>query len=134
MAKLETIEGIGLVYAEKLRAAGIGTVEALLRAGARPEGRQELAERTGIGDEYILDWVNRADLMRVRGVGEEYSDLLEKAGVDTVIELAQRNPDNLHQKLLEVNMEKRLVRRPPTWGMVTRWVEQAKVLPRVVSY
>jgi predicted flap endonuclease-1-like 5' DNA nuclease len=134
MAKLETIEGIGLVYAEKLRAAGIGTVEALLRAGARPEGRQELAERTGIGDEYILDWVNRADLMRVRGVGEEYSDLLEKAGVDTVIELAQRNPDHLHQKLLEVNMEKRLVRRPPTWGMVTRWVEQAKVLPRVVSY
>jgi predicted flap endonuclease-1-like 5' DNA nuclease len=134
MAKLETIEGIGLVYAEKLRAAGIGTVEALLRAGARPEGRKELAERTGIGDEYILDWVNRADLMRVRGVGEEYSDLLEKAGVDTVVELAQRYPDHLYQKLLEVNVEKRLVRRPPTLGMVTRWVEQAKVLPRVVSY
>jgi predicted flap endonuclease-1-like 5' DNA nuclease len=134
MAKLETIEGIGLVYAEKLRAAGISTVEALLRAGATPEGRRELAERTGIGDEYILDWVNRADLMRVRGVGEEYSDLLEKAGVDTVIELAQRNADNLHKKLLEVNAEKRLVRRLPNRGMVTRWVEHAKVLPRVVSY
>jgi predicted flap endonuclease-1-like 5' DNA nuclease len=134
MAKIETIEGIGLVYVEKLRAAGIRTVEALLRAGATPEGRKELAERTGIGDEYILDWVNRADLMRVRGVGEEYSDLLEKAGVDTVIELAQRNPDNLHQKLLEVNVEKRLVRRPPTRGMVTRWVEHAKALPRIVSY
>ncbi len=133
MAKLETIEGIGLVYAEKLRAAGIGTVEALLRAGATPEGRRELAERTGIGDEYIMDWVNRADLMRVRGVGEEYSDLLEKAGVDTVIELAQRNPDNLYKKLLEVNAEKRLVRRLPNRGMVARWVEQAKVLPRVVS-
>jgi predicted flap endonuclease-1-like 5' DNA nuclease len=134
MAKIETIEGIGLVYVEKLRAAGIRTVEALLRAGATPEGRKELAERTGIGDEYILDWVNRADLMRVRGVGEEYSDLLEKAGVDTVIELAQRNPDNLHQKLLGVNVEKRLVRRPPTRGMVTRWVEHAKALPRIVSY
>jgi len=134
MAKLETIEGIGLVYAEKLRAAGIRTIEALLRAGATPEGRKELAEKTRIGDEYILDWVNRADLMRVRGVGEEYSDLLEKAGVDTVIELAQRNPDNLHKKLLEVNVEKRLVRRPPTRGMVARWVEHAKVLPRVVSY
>ena len=134
MAKLETIEGIGPVYAEKLRTAGIRTVEALLRAGATPEGRKELAERTGIGDEYILDWVNRADLMRVRGVGEEYSDLLEKAGVDTVVELAQRNPDNLYKKLLEVNAEKRLVRRPPTWEMVTRWVEHARVLPRVVSY
>jgi predicted flap endonuclease-1-like 5' DNA nuclease len=134
MAKLETIEGIGLVYAEKLRVAGIGTVEALLRAGATPEGRKELAERTGVGDEYILDWVNRADLMRVRGVGEEYSDLLEKAGVDTVIELAQRNADNLYKKLRQVNAEKRLVRRLPTRGMVTRWVAQAKVLPRVVSY
>jgi hypothetical protein len=134
MAKLETIEGIGPVYAERLRAAGIRTVEALLRAGATPEGRKELAERTGIGDEYILDWVNRADLMRVRGVGEEYSDLLEKARVDTVVELSQRNPDNLHEKLLEVNTEKRLVRRPPTRGMVARWVEHAKVLPRVVSY
>jgi len=134
MAKLEIIEGIGPVYAERLRAAGIRTVEALLRTGATPEGRKELAERTGIGDEYILDWVNRADLMRVRGVGEEYSDLLEKARVDTVVELSQRNPDNLHEKLLEVNTEKRLVRRPPTRGMVARWVEHAKVLPRVVSY
>ena len=134
MAKLETIEGIGLVYAEKLRAAGIRTIEALLRAGATPEGRKELAERTRIGDEYILDWVNRADLMRVRGVGEEYSDLLEKAEVDTVIELAQRNADNLYKKLLQVNAEKRLVRRLPNRGMVTRWVAQAKMLPRVVSY
>jgi predicted flap endonuclease-1-like 5' DNA nuclease len=134
MAKLETIEGIGPVYAARLRAAGIRTVEALLRAGATPEGRKELAEKTGIGDEYVMDWVNRADLMRVRGVGEEYSDLLEKAGVDTVVELAQRNPANLHGKLLEVNVEKRLVRRPPAQGMVARWVEQAKVLPRVVSY
>jgi len=133
-AKLETIEGIGLVYAEKLRAAGIGSVKALLRAGATPEGRKELEEKTGIGHEYIVDWVNRADLMRVRGVGEEYSDLLEKAGVDTVVELAQRNPDNLYEKLLEVNEEKRLVRRPPTRGMVARWVEHAKILPRVVSY
>ena len=134
MAKLETIEGIGPIYAEKLRAAGIRTIEALLSAGATPEGRKELAEKTGIGDEYILDWVNRADLMRIRGVGEEYSDLLEKAGVDTVVELARRNPDNLYEKLVEVNAEKRLVRRLPTRETVAGWVEEAKTLPRVVSY
>ena len=134
MAKLETIEGIGPVYAQKLRAAGVGSVEALLRAGATSDGRKALEEKTGIGHEYILDWVNRADLMRVRGVGEEYSDLLEKAGVDTVVELAQRNPDNLHKKMMEVNAEKRLVRRPPTPSMVARWVEHARALPRVVSY
>jgi predicted flap endonuclease-1-like 5' DNA nuclease len=134
MAKLETIEGIGPVYAEKLRAAGIGSVGALLRAGATPEGRKELEERADIGHEYILDWVNRADLMRVRGVGEEYSDLLEKAGVDTALELAQRNPDNLHDKLLAINAEKQLVRREPTRGMVARWVEHAKTLERVVLY
>ena len=134
MAKLEIIEGIGPVYAEKLRAAGIGSVSALLRAGATPEGRRDLEEKTGIGHEYILDWANRADLMRIRGIGEEYSDLLEWAGVDTVPELAQRNSDNLIKKILEVNEEKRLVRRPPTRDMVARWIEQAKTLARAVSH
>jgi len=134
MAKLEIIEGIGPVYAEKLRAAGIRSVNALLRAGATPEGRRDLEEKTGIGHEYILDWVNRADLMRIRGVGEEYSDLLEWAGVDTVPELAQRSADNLIKKILEVNEEKELVRRPPTRDMVARWIEQAKTLARAVSH
>jgi predicted flap endonuclease-1-like 5' DNA nuclease len=134
MAKLEIIEGIGPIYAGKLRAAGVRSVEALLRAGATPEGRKELEEKAGIGHEYILDWVNRADAMRVRGVGEEYSDLLEKAGVDTVVELAQRNPDHLHQKIIRVNEEKELVRRPPTRNMVARWVEQAKTMDRAVFY
>jgi predicted flap endonuclease-1-like 5' DNA nuclease len=134
MAKLEIIEGIGPFYAGKLRAAGVGSVEALLRAGATSEGRRELEERAGIGHEYILDWVNRADVMRIRGVGEEYSDLLEKAGVDTVPELAQRNPDHLHQKIIQVNEEKELVRRPPTRNMVARWIEQAKTMERAVFY
>jgi predicted flap endonuclease-1-like 5' DNA nuclease len=134
MAKLETIEGIGPIYAEKLRAAGVLSVKALLRAGATPEGRQELEDKTGIGHEYILDWVNRADLMRVPGIGEEYSDLLEKTGVDTVVELARRDPDNLHRRLLEVNAEKRMVRRMPGRGMVTDWVRRAKALPRIVTY
>lgn len=134
MAKLEEIEGIGPAMAAKLRAAGILTVEALLEAGATSAGRQELAARTGINATQILKWVNRADLMRVRGVGEEYSDLLELAGVDTVVELAQRRPEALHQKLLEVNEAKKAVRRPPTLDQVRSWVEQAKKLPRVVSY
>jgi predicted flap endonuclease-1-like 5' DNA nuclease len=134
VAKLEEIEGIGPVYAAKLRAAGIRSVTALLRAGATPAKRKELEARAGVGREYILDWVNRADLMRVEGVGEEYSDLLDKAGVDTVVELARRDPDNLHAKMLEVNAKKRLVRRAPSRGMVAQWVAHAKVLPRVVSY
>ncbi|MGD2176896.1 MAG: DUF4332 domain-containing protein [Anaerolineae bacterium] len=134
MAKLEIIEGIGPVYAQKLREAGISTIEALLEAGATSEGRREIQEDTGIGAEFILDWVNRADLMRIRGVGEEYSDLLEKGGVDTVVELAQRNSENLYQKLIQVNAEKRLVRRPPSRTMVDQWVQQARVLPRLVSY
>ncbi|MGD1995438.1 MAG: DUF4332 domain-containing protein [Anaerolineae bacterium] len=134
MAKLEAIEGIGPKYAEKLRAVDIRSTEALLRAGATPEGRRRLEEKTGIGRHYILEWINRADLMRIRGVGEEYSDLLEAAGVDTVAELAQRNPANLHTRMMEVNKQKRLVRRPPNRDMVVAWVKQAKTLPRVVTY
>jgi len=134
MAKLEAIEGIGDVYAQKLREAGIPTIGALLEAGASRQGRKELAEKADIGDALILEWVNLADLFRIKGVGEEYSDLLEEAGVDTVVELAQRNPENLYAKLVEVNAEKELVRRLPTQSQVSDWVAQAKALPRLVTY
>lgn len=132
--KLEGIEGIGAAFAAKLHAAGVGSIEGLFTTGATPAGRKELAEKTGISAAQILKWVNRADLMRVRGIGEEYSDLLELAGVDTVVELAQRRPESLHAKLLEVNAAKKAVRRPPALSMVQSWVEQAKKLPRGVSY
>lgn len=134
MASIEQISGIGPVYGEKMRSVGIRTTEALLRAGATPQGRQELAEKIGVSADTILKWVNRADLMRIVGIGEQYSDLLEVAGVDTVLELARRNPDNLHEKLVEVNAEKRLVRRLPTRDMVANWIEQAKSLERAISY
>ncbi len=134
MAKIIDIEGIGPVYAKKLAAAGITTVEALLKAGASSKGREALEEETGIGGKLILEWVNLADLFRIKGVGEEYSDLLEEAGVDTVRELAQRNAENLYAKLREVNAAKKLVRRLPTLSQVADWIQQAKALPRVVTY
>jgi predicted flap endonuclease-1-like 5' DNA nuclease len=134
MTKLEVIEGIGPVYATQLRAAGIGTVEALLTAGATPAGRQQLEDKSGIGHALILEWVNLADLMRIKGIGEEYSDLLEEAGVDTVRELRNRVPENLHEALVRTNAAKKLVRRLPTVGMVRDWVRQAKVLPPRVTY
>jgi len=134
MAKLETVEGIGPVYAEKLREHGIGTIEALLEAGATPAGRQRLEEQTEIYHALILEWVNLADLMRIKGVGEEYSDLLEEAGVDTVKELRNRVPQNLYEAMVRVNEQKELVRRLPTLGMVADWVAQAKALPPKVTY
>jgi predicted flap endonuclease-1-like 5' DNA nuclease len=134
MAKLTTVEGIGETYALKLHNAGIATTGALLQKGTTPQGRRALAEATGISDKLILEWVNHADLFRIKGVGEEYADLLEEAGVDTVPELAQRNPANLHAKLGEVNAAKKLVRRLPTAAQVTDWVDQAKALPRVITY
>lgn len=134
MAKLETVEGIGEVYSQKLRDAGIETTDALLEEGASPAGRKSIAEKTGISGKLVLEWVNLADLFRIKGVSEEYADLLEEAGVDTVPELAQRNPENLYQKLKETNVAKKLVRRLPGQADVAGWVEQAKVLPRVIEY
>jgi len=134
MTKLINIEGIGEVYAGKMKEAGIETTEALLEKGSTPKGRQEIAEATGIGHTLILKWVNRADLFRIKGIGEEYSDLLEAAGVDTVPELAQRNPENLFAKLGEVKAAKRLVRKLPALSQVNSWIEQAKALPRVMTY
>ena len=128
------LEGIGPVYAEKLNAINIYKTSDLLKAGATPEGRSELVAKLGVSDKLVLEWVNMSDLLRIRGVGEEYSDLLEEAGVDTVVELAKRVPENLHARLRDVNAEKHLVRRAPTLKEVTRWVEEAKTLPRRVEY
>ena len=131
---IKKVEGIGPKYAEKLIAAGIKTTDDLLQAGKTRKGREDLAQKTETSSTLILEWVNLADLFRIKGIGEEYSDLLEEAGVDTVAELAKRVPENLHSKILEVNEKKKLVRRPPPLENVKNWVEQAKKLPRIVEY
>ena len=132
--KLEFVEGIGPVFAEKLRGAGVETVLDLLRRGATRRGRLELATGTGITGKLILEWVNHADLYRIKGVGSEYADLLEAAGVDTVVELAQRSPAKLLSAVLETNRVKQLVRKEPVASQVEDWVAQAKKLPRVIEY
>jgi predicted flap endonuclease-1-like 5' DNA nuclease len=134
MANISEIEGVGEAYAAKLAEAGAGTVEKLLEAGAAKKGRQGLAEATGISEKLILKWVNHADLMRIKGVGPQMSELLEGAGVDSVAELAQRKPENLAAKLEEVNAEKNLVNRIPNAETVGGWVEEAKTLEKVVTH
>jgi predicted flap endonuclease-1-like 5' DNA nuclease len=134
MASIDAIEGIGHKHATSLRKAGVRTTEALLKAGATRKGRHGLAEAPGLSDHLIVDWVNRADQMRVNGVGVEYSDLLEAAGVDTVRELRRRIAVNLLGAMVDVNAKKRLVRRLPTLSMVERWVDHAKSLEPVVKY
>lgn len=134
MTAILEVEGIGESYAKKLLKVGIKTVEKLLEEGATPKGRKGIAEKAGIAESLVLEWVNHVDLFRIKGVGSEYSDLLEEAGVDTVVELANRNPANLFKMLEETNKKKELVRKLPTEAQVKNWVEQAKKLPRVVSY
>lgn len=134
MAKLSYVEGIGEVYAVKLKAAGVGSTERLLLVGSTPKGRKELAEKAGVSEKLILEWVNHVDLFRIKGIGQEYADLLEEAGVDTVPELAQRNPENLYEALVKVNQQKKLVRVLPSTVKVRSWVTQAKDLPRIIQY
>jgi predicted lactoylglutathione lyase/predicted flap endonuclease-1-like 5' DNA nuclease len=132
--KLHGVEGIGSTYATTLEAHGLTTIDHLLEHGGTAAGRQALAEKSGISERLILEWVNHADLIRVDGVGDEYADLLEAAGVDSAPELAQRNAANLHARLEEVNEQKSLVRRVPSESEVASWIENAKTLPRVVHH
>ena len=134
MAKLVEIEGIGEKYAAKLAAGGVKTQAELLEAGKDPKGRKAVAEASGLSEKLILKWVNRADLARIKGIGEEYADLLECSGVDTVPDLATRNAANLHAKMTEVNEEKKLVRALPRLDQVENWVKQAKTMDRAVHY
>ncbi len=131
---LEYVEGIGPVYAERLKLIGLASCLDLLKVGASRKGREEIAINSGISGTLILKWVNHIDLYRIKGVGSEYADLLEASGVDTVVEMAQRNPANLYEKMTAVNAEKALVRKLPTAAQVEDWVSQAKGLPRVITY
>ena len=132
--KIEDIEGIGPAHGAKLTAAGVTTVEQLLERGASRKGRTELAGTTGITDTLILEWVNHADLMRVKGVGSEYSDLLEACGVDSPPELGQRNAANLAVAMATANETKKLVRQVPSESVVAGWIAAAKEMPKVVEH
>jgi predicted flap endonuclease-1-like 5' DNA nuclease len=132
--KVEEIEGIGPTYAAQLKDAGIATSDQLLeRAGPR-SGRDALAAATGISGKLLLDWANACDLMRISGIGAQFSDLLEAAGVDSAAELAQRNPATLAVTFGELNAARATTRRAPTEAMVAGWIEQAKALPKVVTH
>lgn len=132
--KIEEIEGIGPVMGEKFRNAGIKSTDELLENCKTKKQRKDLSEKADISEKLILKFANMADLFRIKGVGQEYAELLEVAGVDTVPELAQRSAENLAAKMEAVNTEKNLVRRVPSAKEVEDWVAQAKALPRVLEY
>ena len=134
MAKLEKIEGIGTKYAGQLRKAGVRSTNDLLKKGATPVGTKQISKDSGISEKLVLEWVNHSDLFRIKGVSEEYADLLEEAGVDTVVELAQRKAENLYETMKQTNQKKKLVRQLPGISKVQDWVKQAKKLPRVIKY
>ena len=131
---IDTIEGIGDTYADKLREAGIKTTGALLKKCCAKSGRAGLASETGISEKLILKWTNHADLMRIKGIGGEYAELLEAAGVDTIKELRRRNAENLATKMDEINAEKSLTRQVPNAGTLQGWIDQAKDLDPTVTH
>ncbi len=132
--KIADIEGVGEVYAEKLVAAGINKVSELLEKCAAPKGRKELAEQTGISEKLILRWTNHADLFRISGVGPQFAELLEVAGVDTVKEFRHRVAENLQPKLQQSNDERHICGRVPSVAEVQKMIDQAKELEPKVSY
>jgi len=132
--KIEDLEGVGPAYAAKLPAAGVRTTDDLLEQAGPAKGRDALAAATEIGAKLLLEWVNHADLYRIRGVGSEYADLLEQCGVDSCTELARRNPANLAVTMAEANAARAFVRRVPTEDVLADWIAQAKELPKVVNH
>lgn len=132
--KIEDVEGIGESFGKKFRDAGVKDTDSLLANALKPADRKALAEKTGLAEKKILKFANMADLYRISGIGSEFSELLEAAGVDTVPDLARRNPENLAVKMAEVNEAKKLTRRVPTENELAKWVEQAKKLPRKLEY
>jgi predicted flap endonuclease-1-like 5' DNA nuclease len=134
MTRLKGIDGIGEDNSRLLKQVGIHSVQALLDRGASIQGRRDLAKNTGISESQLLRWLNNADLFRIRGIGEEYAELLELAGIDTVSELTQRQPVELHRGLIGANDKRQLVKQLPSLNQVKNWIEQAKQLPPVIQH
>ena len=128
------LESLGFVVSDKLGSAGIFTCPELLERGKTPAGRKKLAEQCDLSTKEILTLVNYADLCRVNGIDITIAKLLEASGVDTVPELAQRNPDNLHKKMLEINKKENILRPEPPAEKVSNWISEAKTLPGVIVY
>lgn len=128
------IEGIDADEAKTLKSVGIRTTAKLLEAAKSPKGRKQLSTKTGVDEKRILRWANMADRMRIKGVGEEYAELLRAAGVDTVKELKYRNPSKLAKAMADANAKRKLVRFLPSDKLVLRWVEHAKKLPLKITY
>lgn len=134
MAKIDTIEGVGDAYRTKLKKAGIGTTEKLLEVGSEKKGRVKLAEETGISEKLILTWVNHCDLYRIKGIGPQYAEILELAGIDSVPDLARRNAANVLEKMKEVNDNRPVVRGLPAQKQIENWILRAKDLPKIVKH
>ena len=132
--KIIDIEGVGDAYAEKLQAAGISKASELLDKCKAPKGRREIAEATGISEKLILRWTNHADLFRINGVGPQFAELLEAAGVDTVKEFRHRLAENLQPKLAELNEARHICGRVPVVSEVQKMIDQAKELEPMVTY
>lgn len=132
--KIDEIEGIGPAYREKLGSAGIENTDDLLELCCTPGGRKAIAEKTGLSEKHILDWTNMADLMRVSGIGRQFAELLEGAGVDTIKELRNRNAENLAAKMEEINSQKKLAKASPSASVVQGWIDQAKKTDPKISY
>lgn len=134
MVSLKEVEDIGEISSRKLKWAGIESADALLERGATPRGRRKIAGETGLSSKRILEWVNHVDLFRISGVGEEYAVLLEEAGVDSVVEMSRRDPEQLRRILESVNEEKEIVKRLPSVDRLSEWIKEARKLPRIVNY
>lgn len=131
---IEEIEGIGKVYGDRLQKVGIKTTEDLLARAGKKSARQTISSATSIPETLILTWTNHADLMRINGVGGQFSELLEAAGVDTVKEFALRKPENLHAKMLEVNKNMGLSGKVPSIENLREMIDQAKRLEQKVFH
>lgn len=133
--KIQDVEGIGPEFAAKLKDAGVHTTEALLQRADDRRGREGLSQATGLTEHQLLKWVNHADLMRINGVGSEYADLLEAAGVDSCAELAQRNAANLAQTFQELDAARpNWIRQIPSEATVAAWIAEAQSMEAVVAH
>lgn len=117
------IEGIGEKYAARLNAWGIITIPQLL--AAEPGRIAKCAQCT---QELAREWQSMGLLMQVKGIGAQYAEILVMAGIKTVAELAQSDPERLLARIdaIEESRKVRVLKTDLKAGHVRKFIQGAK--------
>jgi len=120
--RLEDAYWIEPRYRRELPRIGITSLDDLISKTREKDERDELALRLLIPKEVLVQWVKKARLVQLKGMGVENLRLLERVGIESIDAFAREDPESLYDKIEQAPQE----RASPRKAMIRIWVREAR--------